>query len=124
MAHHEEQTKVTKDGRTIVKCVDTTEYEEITIKYPLGFERKKRVKVNVDKDGNVTADTQEAKKPWSKKKKLGVGLGTILAAAIGGRVLANALDKRNDEDEEEDLDDSYDEEDVDDDEDVYDDSDD
>lgn len=91
-----EENKRVENGKNYIDVIETTTYEEVTVKYPFGFEKKKLVKVQ------DTGDTEETdkkeRKPLTKKQKAGIGLGVLLAAALGGRALA-AHNKHDSEDE-------------------------
>lgn len=94
-----EENKRTENGKNYIDVIETTTYEEVTVKYPFGFEKKKLVKVQ---DTGDNTEEQPKEKKLTKKQKAGLGLGIILAAALGGRALAAHNKNNEDEDYDED----------------------
>jgi hypothetical protein len=106
-----EENKRTENGKSYIDVIETTTYEEVTVKYPFGFEKKKLVKVQDDTE----ATDKKERKPLTKKQKAGIGLGVLIAAALGGRALAAHGKHNEDEDyDDEDYDEDVDDEDEDD----------
>lgn len=103
-----EENRREENGKVYIDTIETKTYEERVIHGPFGFNKTVRVEVKADK----TDEEQPKEKKLTKKQKAGIGLGLILAAALGGRALAN---RKHDEEYDEDYDDDEDLDDVDDD---------
>ena len=106
-----EENRREENGKVYIDTIETKTYEEKVIHGPFGFNKTIRVEVKADKAGE---ELPKEKKPLTKKQKAGIGLGLILAAALGGRALANRKHDEEECDEDYDDDEDLDEEDEDD----------